>query len=772
MVKVLGLEGIPQAGQVSAPGAIRVNAGAAGVGITKGLQGLANVGLNIAVKQEQETRKQNEAMFSANVRNDVYLKGEDLLNKMKKEADPGAPGFAANYDKAFKRMRAETYNEHLGTAGNVSANAGKWVQTNTDTMGIRFLTKAKGFEDYERTKFIVGSIDTNLQKLAVGVTKGGSLIDALAMSESILAEHDVHLTPDQKRKLKKTSGRTLSFARFNHLLQKNPYQAGKWLSGTPDKAKIDLWGWDQKDIAKAGRSVEAGVKRARAKARRIRRQELNQRIHIFEDNVLAGRVDPKGVDDAMKSGQFILPPSKWRRWRKAAEKVEARRLKSQALIIRGEDALSGVRTLDPGSSSDRKAADLTYRTTVLPVVTGGTKPAPAPIGLGVDPTADTFAAPSKSLLSPTQRAIVTGGDVPSAGELLDTGPQPAAKIDPIALKARFVQRTGMIPDTLKGEFRAAYFSGDKKKIAEMADLFQRLSVSNPRSLEQLPGNVRKFNSQISTLIRNGAKPDEARGATIALQKLDPTIRKARREEWKDDKHGEANLKFLREKSADGVFTKDVTVSTEYYSMFDKIQKDAYERMGNLEASQDWAFQQMKGKWGVTTIGGVKRWSYLPPEKVLGVPGLGDDENAKWLKEDMLKLVMDSGLHKSILDLKPSAKLENLRKLKGAGAAKRLAAEEKRFRESVAERLVLIVHPRRTGNPAPGERAKYLLGYRDEFGMPREFKDGNGNVAWFTARYKDSAAFRRSVEKNRRAVAKARKDREALKKAGQAPLVLN
>ncbi|MBF0246813.1 MAG: hypothetical protein HQL36_01875 [Alphaproteobacteria bacterium] len=271
-------------------------------------------------------------------------------------------------------------------------------------------------------------------------------------------------------------------------------------------------------------------------------------------------------------------------------------------IRRVQGAMDGGVSLDPRDSGDRKAVDQYWRNVEAPAMAGR------------DPQAR------------------------------------AAGI------ADFANKTGILPDDVKGYLRGAMRSGAPEDVARAADMLARLQDSSPEVLGDMDRKDIALGLEVADLMRAGVAPDQAvERAREAIDPANQAMREARKEglkglrskyeTWvKDHFDPTGLLDFLPfGPSNDTALSPDGGMKDQVLSDFDNLFEDWYLRTGNEETARKQAFQELRRVWGPSSVDGGQHAMRYPPEAFYG---LGDPEaDGEWMRDQLLGDLRQAGLPK-------------------------------------------------------------------------------------------------------------------------------
>jgi hypothetical protein len=217
----------------------------------------------------------------------------------------------------------------------------------------------------------------------------------------------------------------------------------------------------------------------------------------------------------------------------------------------------------------------------------------------------------------------------------------------------FVAEFGIVPDSMKRTVRGGLRSGDAEQKARAAYLIDTLTRMNEQAMNDFAKEDVALGIQIAGNVRNGMTPQEAVNAVTESRRITPEVRKAREEEYNkltakgDNKPvtalGDlADGRFERTISNSGflgnLFGFDPSIPSEAVIEFDALSREEYARSGDMAAAQEFAARAVMRNWGTTRVDrdGSLRITKYPVERFYGVPGLDEEQNAAWIREQMIE----------------------------------------------------------------------------------------------------------------------------------------
>lgn len=220
----------------------------------------------------------------------------------------------------------------------------------------------------------------------------------------------------------------------------------------------------------------------------------------------------------------------------------------------------------------------------------------------------------------------------------------------IERNVEFVENTGIVPDKLISNMAAVMRSGSDDQAMAHMELMQRIQQDSPGSVADFSAESRAMAIQVSDAIGNGQDPaiavETARKQTYGLtptQKEELRLASSGREQKSERL---SSFEDMIDNSFDpGIFgsAPDVPAGMQaaYMANFDDFMALTN---GSVEQSEKLAFESTKKVWGVTSIGGKRRFTQYPPESFYHVDGFDDG----WIENQMLEEAEALGVGEPIL----------------------------------------------------------------------------------------------------------------------------
>jgi hypothetical protein len=213
--------------------------------------------------------------------------------------------------------------------------------------------------------------------------------------------------------------------------------------------------------------------------------------------------------------------------------------------------------------------------------------------------------------------------------------------DLIAQNVDFVDKTGIIPDQLISNMNASMRSGSVDHVITMMETMQRIQEDRPGALRDIPDDARSVALQVSDSMRNGlSSADAIEIARKNTYGVDGTRRKELSMLADEADPTKTFESLVNDRFDPGVFYGDgrlfpgePDIPPGMYATFKSNFNDFMVKTdGNIEQSENLAFESTVKFWGVTNVGGDRRFMRNPPESFYHVDGFDD----VWI-EDQLNL---------------------------------------------------------------------------------------------------------------------------------------
>lgn len=224
----------------------------------------------------------------------------------------------------------------------------------------------------------------------------------------------------------------------------------------------------------------------------------------------------------------------------------------------------------------------------------------------------------------------------------------------------YAQAAGIVPDPVKAQLRGSLRAGSPEQRVAAANLLEGLRRANPDLLNDFAKEDIALGNLIGAYTSYGVPPGEAVRLADEGRKVDDAERRVREEAFRSDRKESPSksASFLRDQFQGGTFARwlvpgvtNLDPPEEMVGDFDRLAEAEFIRHGNMDAARKTALDGIRRIWGVSRIGGLgpdgsegHRFMRYPPELFYGRPGLDADENAKWMREQLVNdLQRDGGL---------------------------------------------------------------------------------------------------------------------------------
>jgi hypothetical protein len=285
----------------------------------------------------------------------------------------------------------------------------------------------------------------------------------------------------------------------------------------------------------------------------------------------------------------------------------------------GADALDGYydKTDSAIKKAEEEAAENSY---IEQVISGNALLDPA------DPK--TRKAVDKSFVNSGVFEGFTKGDAASVQETID-----------------LVDRTSIIPESAQKVMRGYISNGTPEQKQQAYSFIGAIQEIKPAALTGPAGFAEKEikdAAAYNALIRAGATPKTAaESITISNDPINKDIREMRQKQASDilknletsavtDEYGSKLLGYSFLSPSYMGAENEARIFADYKAIYE----DNYVKYGNADAAHSAALAAVKINAGETRITGDKQLMQFPPERHYGLPDLTDEENAKWMREEI------------------------------------------------------------------------------------------------------------------------------------------
>lgn len=226
-------------------------------------------------------------------------------------------------------------------------------------------------------------------------------------------------------------------------------------------------------------------------------------------------------------------------------------------------------------------------------------------------------------------------------QVLPTTNKMQDKSTAMSVKASFVAKTGVMPETLRNEIVAQIRAGGIESKREAVDMVSRMKELNPRVDLNIPEHDAGHIDAISSVIQFSENPELELAELDRIYKgTNPAVIQARQQSFKDDfDYIKAEQRILKEFE---IFLipfdtpNFVPQSGEKIAIQEEMKSVAmkyYLQNPDVNKAMDYAAEKVKHNWATTKIGtGGKRLMRLAPDAVL--PPVAGRAPDKWVKEQL------------------------------------------------------------------------------------------------------------------------------------------
>lgn len=210
-----------------------------------------------------------------------------------------------------------------------------------------------------------------------------------------------------------------------------------------------------------------------------------------------------------------------------------------------------------------------------------------------------------------------------------------------------VKNSGVVPQGLNRSVSASMRSGNPEQVLSMANIITKIQDETPASIDDIASESRAMALQVTDSMRAGVDPELAveaarknvYGTTGAERETIKAQTKDAVEQLPD------TLRDYASRSPDeggydsgvlgGLFNAvpDIppAMEADYRIAFDTFVTTTG---GNVPQSEQLAFQSVRGNWGVTDVGGERRFMKRSPENVYGFPNYDNEWISEQFEEEM------------------------------------------------------------------------------------------------------------------------------------------
>ena len=171
----------------------------------------------------------------------------------------------------------------------------------------------------------------------------------------------------------------------------------------------------------------------------------------------------------------------------------------------------------------------------------------------------------------------------------------------------FVGTLGYAPKAMQDELKAALVGPNQQQRYNAARIIAETYDKNPLAYNNIPQDQIAIAYQINNLRRSGGTPQEVADWTKQIFNVPETIKKDRKNVYRDEEYTKKNLDYL--KDFDWV---EGTVPDALKSQYENAVQAHYTRTGDITLSRKLAGMQVSRHWGYSGFAGMTM--EYPPEK--------------------------------------------------------------------------------------------------------------------------------------------------------------
>ena len=205
----------------------------------------------------------------------------------------------------------------------------------------------------------------------------------------------------------------------------------------------------------------------------------------------------------------------------------------------------------------------------------------------------------------------------------------------------FIGKQGVVPESLKGQVRGSLRSGSPAAKLEAAQMLDQLKAVNPQVLNDFDASDIRAGNLIGAYVDSGMKPEDAVRTAEEVLRRPADVSQELDRRYSADVKDNSTADWLAGQMSGWWSSPTVgpVVSTEVA----RVVRAEYQRNGgSLEAARRTALDQVKARFGPTSINGSFEVMRNPPERHYGVQWLSPDENATKIREEALKDITTGG----------------------------------------------------------------------------------------------------------------------------------
>lgn len=539
--------------------------------------------------ERERLQRLSDATFVGQSLNSMAEFSAEEFNRRLREGNPADPGFADGFATAFDEERAK-----IERPKGMSEEA--WADFNIRLDGQRtnLLIQARETQSQAAENVALGTLEGTANSLAAAADRGMPLDQVLVGLNVAVTDYRGLIDGESLDNFEENERATLIATSVQSLVDRKQFDDARAVLAEPD-FNSDLTA--EQRIA-LGNLIQAGEKSAEVEARRAQAEAaaaLTAANAIaasdLEINVSRGLASYEEIETAFAEG--TITPAKRTQLVKMADELASAEIERQAALTMVSEAITGAgQPLDHRNDDTRDAVDDYYTTFVTPLF---------------DPEVT-----EDAITNPSDRNFVI---------------------------ADFVEKTGIIPETVKSEIRSAFRSGTAEDQATAADLIDRIrNGSASVALNDMAQRDFSRGIAIADLVNAGMEPADAVAHVDSVASIPAQEVEAREDRYSDEIKSDPNRDWLESNLDLGGFPVlgfgEATIDDRVVGQFDDLVEGFFMETGELDIARSIALTNIKQRWGVTDADGSNRLIEFPPELIYGVFDRGSADS-EWMHEQLI-----------------------------------------------------------------------------------------------------------------------------------------
>ena len=222
----------------------------------------------------------------------------------------------------------------------------------------------------------------------------------------------------------------------------------------------------------------------------------------------------------------------------------------------------------------------------------------------------------------------------------------------VDFSVNYVERTGVVPATLKSNIVAGLNSVDPDKIIPAAMVLEKLSrATDTKALQQFPNKSISYAQQVLDYNRMGLSAVESVKKANDMRNILPAEKDNRTRAFREIEKETSSKDVIQGFVDEGWFEastfstqSDPVINEVMAGEFSRLREREYVLSGDDETAQKAAFTMMRKNWGVTNINGDRRFMKYAPESIYGQPNLSEEENTEWIRNQLFSDVTKDSIY--------------------------------------------------------------------------------------------------------------------------------